>query len=218
MTADHKQPKRSYSAPARDAAAQRTRASILDAAKQLFEQNGWAGTTLRAVAAKAGVSQKTVEAVYRTKPGLLQATVDYAMRGDAEATPMPQRPAIAEMEAAPDARTMLELHATHLRRVIERSAGIAWTLEHAAAGGGEPAELWAKMAHNRAYAVGWATETLLAKPDAAHLTAAEAERVFWIAIDWGTYRTLTRHAGLTNAQYEQWLLTYYERTLLTGPG
>ena len=41
-----------------------------------------------------------------------------------------------------------------------------------------------------------------------------AETAFWVAIDWATYRALTRHAGLNNDNYEAWLQSYYERTRL----
>jgi len=214
MSAESKPPTRAYRAPRREAAAQHTRESIVKAAKQLFEQQGWSPTTLRAVADGAGVSQKSIEAIYKTKAGLLQATIDYAMRGDTNPTPMPQRPALIEMETVDNAATMLELHAAHLRRVVPRSAGIAWAVEQAAAAGGKPAELWAQMNHNRTYAVRWAAKTLMSKPDTGHLTKPYAETAFWIAIDWATYRTLTRHAGLNDNTYEAWLRSYYERTLL----
>ena len=78
-----------------------------------------------------------------------------------------------------------------------------------------PAELWAQMNHNRAYAVRWATTTLLSKPDTNHLGKAAAETTFWVAIDWATYRTLTRRAGLTDDECGAWLSTYYKQTLLT---
>ena len=215
MSEEGKQPARAYSAPQREVAAARTREAIVAAAKLLFEQHGWAGTTLRAVAAAAGVSQKSVEAIYRTKAGLLQAVIDYAMRGDTSEIPMPQRPALLEMETVADAGTMLALHAAHLRRVVPRSADIAWTVEQAAAaGGGEPARLWAQMSHNRAYAVRWAAATLLRKTGTSHLTKKAAETAFWVAVDWSTYRILTRNAGLGDAGYEAWLRRYYEDTLL----
>ena len=168
----------------------------------------------------ADISQKSVEAIYKTKAGLLQATIDYAMRGDTSPTPMPQRPALLEMESVADAKTMLQLHAAHLRRVVPRSAGIAWAVEQAAATGGRPAELWEQMNRNRTYAVRWAAKTLLGKPDTRHLTKKAAETAFWVAIDRATYRTLTGHAGLSDKQDETWLHAYYNQTLLnpqTGP-
>lgn len=185
------------------------------AAKEQFEQRGWAGTTIRLIAESAGASGKTVEAAFGTKAALLQAAVDYAVRGDLEPVPMPEREGVARMERAADAVTMLELHASHLRRINERSAGIAWVVEQAATGDAVVGALWQQMNRNRAYAVRWATTTLLAKPGRKPgLRRRDVEASFWVALDWGTYRTLTGQARLTPSQFEAWLRRYYRATLL----
>lgn len=207
--------KRRYHAPRRQAAAERTREAIASAAKTLFEQAGWAGTTIRAVAVASDVSPKTVEAIYGTKAALLAATVDFAIRGDTLPTPMLDREPIAEMQAAPDAQTMLDLHAAHLRRVNERSARLAWAVEQAAPSNAAVAKLWGRMNDNRRFGVQWATRTLLSKPGAERLDPAEVERAVWVALDWGTYRLLTEQVGLDPDGFEQWIAAYYRRMLLT---
>jgi AcrR family transcriptional regulator len=209
------QPSRRYSAPKREAAAARTRESILVAAKSSFEQRGWHGATVREIANTAGVSQKTVEAIFGTKARLLQAVIDYAIRGDAEAIEMPQRDVVAKMEAVPTAAAMLTLHATHLRTIHERSSRIASTVEQAASGDTSIAELWKRMNHNRRVGVLWATDTLLAKPGRkAGMSRRHVEAVFWVALNWGTFRTLTEQAGLDADSYESWLRGYYRSMLL----
>ena len=70
---------RPYHAPQRAAAAARTREAIMTAAKDAFERLGWPGATMRGIADQAGVSVKTVEALYRTKAELLKHVVDYAI-------------------------------------------------------------------------------------------------------------------------------------------
>ena len=215
MIKEEKPARRRYHAPQRQAAAARTREAIVQAATHLFEERGWAGTTIRSVSDSADVSPKTVEALFGTKAALLKLAVDYAIRGDLDPQPMPQRSTIAHIEAAPDAPTMLKLHAVHLRTINQRSARIAWTVEHAAASDPAVHDLWQQMNHNRAYAVHWATNTLLAKPGhKPGLTKHNAHPIFWIALDWGTYRTLTEHAHLNPNQYETWLRDYYQATLL----
>jgi AcrR family transcriptional regulator len=210
-----KREKRPYRSPRRDAAAARTREAIVGAAQRSFEGHGWSGSTIRSISAAAGVSQKTVEALFGTKAALLRAAVDYAIRGDVEATPIEQRESVARMEAAPDAGTMLELHASHLRTINERSARLAWAVEHAAAADSAVAGLWQQMNHNRAYGVRWATKTLFSKPGRRRrLTRRDAAAAFWVALDWGTYRTLTEQAELTASQFESWLRWYYRSTLL----
>lgn len=209
--------KRRYRAPAREAAAARTRAAVVSAARETFEERGWAGTRVRDVAEAAGVSQKTVEAVFGTKAALLEAAVDYAIRGDVEATAMAQRDAVKEMERAPDAATMLELHARHLRAVNVRSALIASVVEQAVTADPAVEALWEQMTHNREYAVAWAASTLLGKRGRRRgLTRDEAKTAFWVALDWETYRTLTERAGLDADGYERWLRAYYRAMLLTA--
>ncbi len=207
--------RRAYHAPRREAAAARTRESIVRAAGQLFEERGWAPTTVRSVAERAGVSQKTVEALFGTKAALLQAAVDHAIRGDADPLPMPQRAAVARIERASSAAQMLDLHAAHLRRVNERSADIALVVEQASSDDPLVASLWNAMNRNRAFAVDWATTVLLKKPGRRKgLRRRDVEASFWVALDWGTYRTLTRHARLAAAEYETWLRRYYRLVFL----
>src|SRR5258705_1815296 len=100
------------------------RRTILRAEKEEFEARGWAATTMRSIAKSAGVSCRTVEALFATKPALLEATLLTAVGGDTARTTAGDsgilRPeAVLEMrgesarkiEEAPDAATMLELHA-----------------------------------------------------------------------------------------------------------
>lgn len=215
MSPEDKHPKRRYDAARRQAAAEERRLRVITAARDAFEARGWAGTRLHDVSSAAGVSQKTVEALFGTKASLLHAAIDYAIRGDVESVPMPQRDAIAEMERALDAATMLRLHARHLRAVNARSAKIAAVVEQAAAADSAVAALWKQMNHNREYAVGWATETLFAKKGRRRgLTHGGARTIFWVALDWATFRTLTSLAGLDADEYEAWLNAYYGQMLL----
>jgi AcrR family transcriptional regulator len=215
MTGENKPRKRTYDASGRRAAAAQRRLAVITAAREQFEERGWAGTRVEDLSRAAGVSQKTVEALFGTKSALLRAAVDYAIRGDVESVPMPRRDAIAEMEGAPDAPTMLRLHARHLRNVNVRSARIASVVEHAAAADSAVSMLWRTMNRNRAYGVDWATRTLLGKRGRRRGLTPEATRgVFWVALDWGTYRTLTELAGLDAGGYEKWLRDYYRALLL----
>lgn len=188
--------------------------AVLVAAKDVFEERGWAGATIRKVAERAAVSPKTVEATFGTKALLLADTVTFAIRGDTGAVGMRQRPHIFAMEAVPTAAEMLDRHASHLRAVNERSARLAFVVEAAAPSEPDVGELWGRMNANRLVGVRWATQTLLAKPGTDHLKRRHVESVFLVAFDWGTYRVLTSTGSLTPAGYERWLRGYYARMLL----
>jgi AcrR family transcriptional regulator len=210
-------PIRRYNAARRQADAARRRDSILRAAKQCFEDSGWSGTTMRVVGERADASLKTVELLFGTKGRLLEAALDYAIRGDAAKVQMPQRPAIREMEAAPDAVSMLNLHAGHLRRVNERSARLAAIVEQGAGADDTLHELWRRMNHNRTFGINWATRTLRSKSGRkTDLTDRDVAATFWVALDWGTYRTLTQQAGLSADEFESWLRRYYTDALVVS--
>ena len=51
----------------------------------MFVAGGYAGATIRAIAAEAGVSVPTVELLFATKARLLKAAIDVAIAGDDEA-------------------------------------------------------------------------------------------------------------------------------------
>jgi AcrR family transcriptional regulator len=211
---DHSPTKRSYLEPGREAAAAETRRRLLEAAKDQFENHGWAGTRLSSVADSAGVSLKTLEAIFGTKAALLRDVVNFAIRGDAGDMPLARSDLFCHMEQTPSATKMLDLHARTVTRVSERSASLAWTVEHAAAASPPVSELWQRMTRNRRDGVRWAARTLLDKPDArTDLKRRFVEETFWIALDWNTYRALVNGYGGTPRTFERWLRTYYKRTL-----
>jgi AcrR family transcriptional regulator len=215
MGMDNKRQKRRYDSSGRQAVASQRRLAVVAAAREAFERKGWAGATVREIADAAGVSQKTIEAVFGTKATLLKAAVDYAIRGDVEAAPIARRESVQKMEHAKDAAEMLRLHARHLRVINARSAHIAAVVEQAVAADPAVRALWRQMNDNRAYGVHWATETLLRKPGhRPRLRRDHVEAIFWVALDWGTYSTLTEQAGLDDAAYQRWLGGYYAATLL----
>ena len=185
------------------------------AAKDAFERLGWSGATMRGIADQAGVSVKTVEALYRTKAELLKEVVDYTIAGDLRPIPVLGRESVAAMQAAPDASAMLDLHAHHTRIISGRAAPIFWVVEQAAAAHHDVARLWAQMCDNRRGGAYWAATTLLTKPGLPpRISQGYAEEVFWIAIDPGTYRSLTLGRGLSQADFETWIRSFYGKMLL----
>jgi AcrR family transcriptional regulator len=219
---------RTYHAPRRTAAAAETRRAILRAAKEEFEARGWAATTMRSIAMGAGVSPKTVEALFATKPALLEATLLLALRGDAaeidtgdlavirpEAVLEVRREAVREVEGAPDAATMLELQSAVVVEVNARASRICWVLETAVSSDERLAEIAARMTEVLLFGVRWSAEVVLRKPGVrADLTLREAEETFLIALDWNTYRTLTTRGDMGPEEIQAWIMRCYRRVLL----
>lgn len=207
--------KRSYVSPLRSAAAAATRQRILRAAKSVFEERGWTGTTLALIAAQADVSPKTIQAQCKTKARLLAETVDFAIRGDPGGAPTVRRGAAQAIKAAPDAREALALHAAMATAINSRAAQLAAVVEGGAASDPAVTALWERMRENMRFGVHWAAELMLAKPGLRPgLSIEEVETVLQLAMAWSTHRTLSSLRDMSQPEIEAWIGRYYERMLL----
>jgi hypothetical protein len=73
------------------------------------------------------------------------------------------------------------------------------------------------MNDNLRFGARWAAQMLISKPGRRRgLELTEAEQVFLVAMEWGTYRTLTGKLGMTPEQSRAWIKRYYKRMLLPG--
>lgn len=94
--------KRTYNSPARERSARETHAAVLQAARELFAEQGYARTTIGAVAARAGVAVNTVYASVGGKAALIEELTRSSTSDDLIET------AVADMLAMSDGRAILE--------------------------------------------------------------------------------------------------------------
>jgi AcrR family transcriptional regulator len=105
-----KRVKRPYHAPRRQEQAAETRAAVLDAARDLFVERGYAGTSIRDVATAARVGEQTVYRLFDTKAVLLREVLLAAVSGTPDgATATGQPGFIEQVAAAPTASERLRL-------------------------------------------------------------------------------------------------------------
>src|SRR5215210_183360 len=83
--------RRRYDSPRRREQAAATRREILAAAQRLFERDGYATTTMAAVAREAGVALKTIYVAFGMKSELLRALWHLLLRGDEADVPVGDR-------------------------------------------------------------------------------------------------------------------------------
>ena len=114
-------PPRRYDSPRRREQAAATRELILDAAQALFERDGYAATAMAAIAAKAGVSLKTVYLAFETKSGLLRAIWHRVLRGQRDDVPVGEQTWFRRVLDEPDPVRQLHLNAHNSRAVKELS-------------------------------------------------------------------------------------------------
>ena len=103
--------KRAYDNSGREAAARETRRAVVQAARGLFLDRGYASTTLAQVAERAGVSVQTVYAQFGNKPAIVKQILDEAIAGDDEPVAIVDRPEVLAQLAEPDPHKRLRMHA-----------------------------------------------------------------------------------------------------------
>src|SRR4051812_3522000 len=82
--------RRQYDASRRLEQARQVRETIIAAARAAFLEQGYAATTIAAIAERARVSVETVYKTFGGKPGLVRAIYERGLAG-AGATPAPER-------------------------------------------------------------------------------------------------------------------------------
>src|SRR5688572_15422015 len=112
--------KRPYDSPRRRAQAAATRRDILEAARRLFAERGYAATTMEAVAAEAGVALKTVYVAFETKSGLLRALWNHLLRGGRDEVPIAQQEWYRDVLGEPDPERQVRRAFAHARQVKVR--------------------------------------------------------------------------------------------------
>src|ERR671915_453346 len=117
---------RPYNSPRRREQAEATRRAILEAAQRLFERQGYAATTMAAIAAEAGVALKTVYVAFETKSGLLRALWHLLLRGDEDEAPVRERRWYREVLDEPDPERQLRMNARNSRAVKARAGAPSW--------------------------------------------------------------------------------------------
>ncbi|MGC4787738.1 TetR/AcrR family transcriptional regulator [Micromonospora sp. DT178] len=182
-----------------------TRRRILQAAHELFVDQGYGATTLQGVAERAGVSVQTIYFAFGNKPSLLKELVDVTIAGDDEPIPTLQRAWFLDAVAADTAEAQLRAHVRGTCEVLERVAPIMDVLR--AAGGQDPslAGLWQQDSDPRLEVQTTAARSLLAKPGArAQLSVEDAADVLFGLLSPELYLLFVRDRRWTPERWQQW--------------
>lgn len=209
------QPAKRYVSEVRDEQARRTRRAIVTAARDLFLAQGYAATTIDAVAEAARVSRRTVFNSVGGKVALLKVALDWAIAGDDEPVAMADRPAVAAIQAERDPRQALRLWVRLITDVATRTAPIAAVLYAAADGDPDAAQMLAESARGRMFGAR-AFVAHLAALDAlaAEVSEQQAADLCWALNDPHLYQLLVAQRGWTTAEYERWLSAALAATVL----
>jgi AcrR family transcriptional regulator len=207
--------KRRYDASRRRQAAARTRAAILEAARQLFGERGYTATAMTAIADRAGVALDTVYATVGRKPELARLLIETAISGTDQATPAEQRDYVRSIQAAPDAETKIAMYAAAITAIAPRMALVLDIIQQAAPTEPELAALRTEIAERRAANMRLFVADLAAAAS-LRLDQGEAADIVWATNSAEMYQLLVGQRGWTPQRYERFLTDTWQRVLLAG--
>ena len=207
--------KRQYRSEIRQQQAALTRSAIVDAAAELFVTDGYAGTTVRAIADRAEVAPDTVYAIFGNKVRVLTAVIDARLAPPGTANVM-DRPEAQAVRAEPDQRAQLARFARDIASLSTRVRPVFEVLR--TAGASEPDvrsvfdEMEAHRYRNMERLVIW-----LAERGPLRLDHDRATAITWTLASPDVARMLCDVQGWTEDEHARWLEETLAATLLPDP-
>ena len=200
MTSQTQDVKRSYDSSRRQERARRSRLAVLEAAERLFLRDGYAPTTVAAIAAEAGVSADTIYKAFVGKAGLVRAIRDRALEGEGT---IPADVRSDELQAREtDPRKLFEEWGRFVAEITPRVSPILLLIRDAATTDAEVSELYAEMDADRLRRM---TENARRLRAAGHLRAgvsvAAAADVLWTYTSAELYELLVLRRRWTPKRY-----------------
>jgi AcrR family transcriptional regulator len=201
VVADPVNTRREYRSPLRAEQAAQTRRRILTAARELFLDRGYGGTTVAAVAEAAGVSPDTVYASVGGKPGLLEGVWAQALADTEE----PRRRADDELATLSDPRARLTRLVELSCHVLAATSPVHAVIRGAADGHPHAAELRARMLAVRLEVQAGNVKAHLAGALRKGLSADEAAQRYSALLSPELYHLLTVEQRWPAHSYQTWV-------------
>jgi AcrR family transcriptional regulator len=195
-------------------AAEETQRVIVEAAAELFFEQGYHATSIAQIAAAAGVAVQTIYNSIGSKKDLLSRVLDYAAAGDRAPVPVPTfMREQAESESEPG-QIIVQL-VKFWQGALRRTAPIFRVIREAAALDPDAAALEHDRAAQRLR--NYQTAARLLKQRGAlreDLTLVQAAAVIFAIGHPETYRTLVLEGSWTERQWAEWAQIALETSLL----
>ncbi|GAA3434596.1 TetR/AcrR family transcriptional regulator [Kutzneria kofuensis] len=209
--------KRPYRSRRRAESAEQTRDLIRAAAARLFVTQGVSATTMRQVAAEAGVAERTVYTAFPTKAVLFNEVVNIATAGDDLPIAVANRPGFADCLAATDPRRAAELAVDFGTAVLERAGDLIMAAIESSGADADMREFCDRGAANHqanmlALAQAWERNGLLRD----HLDATAAGALLHTLGSPHVHHLLRRQQDWPAERYRDWFIDTLLATVLKG--
>lgn len=189
---------RSYHSPQREERANATRCRILDVARQLFADQGFAAVTMQGIARHASVSLATVYLYFPRKAAVVAGLAeDVVSQADLS---------VEQVEREPDPVRQLAIGALIIRTLNERSWLVAGILRSAHGTDEGLARAWELWQQRHLEAIRRAVAAIDRRGALREgLGIDEATDAFYALAGTDVYRALVRERGWSAERYERWL-------------
>jgi AcrR family transcriptional regulator len=141
--------RRPYEGAARQARTRHTRAAVIEAARSLFLERGYAATTIEAISDRSDTPQPTVYRLFSSKLGILKSVLDVSIGGDDQAVAMLDRPEVRALLSDEDPKNQLAGFCALVRGVMARAGPVHSILADAARSDQDAASLLTEIARQR---------------------------------------------------------------------
>lgn len=203
--------RRAYHSPLRADQAQRTRRRILESARRLFVDRGYARTTVAAVAADAGVSPETIYLTLGGKRGLLEGVMEITGPHDSVADDHTWWQTVAEL---PGASERLDGMVEYSCRILARTRPVHAIIRGAADKEPFAAELGRRLLTERLANQTERIRRYLGDALRPGLSPAEAGERYCALASPELYHLLTVELAWTADRHRSWLADLLHTDLL----
>jgi AcrR family transcriptional regulator len=209
--------KRPYQSPLREEAARATRARIRDAAVALFVENGFVATSMKQVAARAGVAERTVYTAYATKADLFRDAVDVALVGDDLPVAIQDREEVRAAMSERDGRRAIEQVVAYNVAISERANDLVMVGELSS---GADADM-RQFSEEGSRAMAGGLRLFAAALESHGSLRSDVDRaadILFLYLSPYTHHLLRRLRGWTAEEFRNWLVDVLVRELLPTEG
>jgi AcrR family transcriptional regulator len=184
------------------------RRAVVDTARTLFLERGYAATTIEAISEHSDVPSATVYRLFSSKLGILRALLDTSIAGDDQPLAVQERPDVASLFTEPDPYKLLAGFAGVTTTINQRTNDVYRALMSAAGSDPAAAELLGEIQQQRDQGQRRIARSLsrahALKPGLRERDAAD---LIHALMSPEVYRLLVGDRGWTPERYKQWLAT-----------
>jgi AcrR family transcriptional regulator len=207
--------KRTYNSSRRKEQALQTRRQIIEAARALFIERGYAGATMDAIAQAAGVASETVYAAFGNKRAILSRLLDVSLVGDDQPIPLFKREGPQAVVREIDQHRQVELFVTDMDGIMSRVAPILDIMRVAAKSDPEIAAMFQKILADRVQGMKFFIRALMKHgPLREGLTLEAAAETVWTLTSGEVFILLNVDRAWPKEKYKHWLIDALTRLLL----